>query len=490
MPGNPSRQWLSDADLLKAYKACHCDYEALGEHIGIPAPTVKGHVRVRPKLRRRIEAARDALAKRNAERERANRPAIKARKAGGRTKYAWPTDSQLVKLYVEQDCSISALGRALGIPRPTIVNHIQKNGKLQDKLDAAKDKHAVAVKASAPPVKLGDPVSREETLLAENKELKALLKSTRGEEVATQRIVDLLENAISRVRPTYQPRPRKAGAKISPGTLVLMLSDAHAGEVVTPEAVQGLNEYNWSVMLKRLARLAESVRSHRDHYGAQAQKLHIFSLGDGLSGNIHEELKDTNEYPLSECTVRYGEDIATWIATEFSDVFEDIEMTCVVGNHPRASQKPRAKLKHDNADWTASEITRIALERVPNITVRAPKSARALVDYHGHRYVLLHGDGVRTTMVGIPWGGIVRHTDKLRQLFALSDVDVEAVFGGHWHNPQIAEAWSIFINGSIKGIDEYSIQQFGGGKPASQMLVALHPKWGVTGAHRIDLQDA
>jgi hypothetical protein len=267
-----------------------------------------------------------------------------------------------------------------------------------------------------------------------------------------------------------------------------MFSDAHAGEVVSPIETNGLNEYNWQVMLERFRRLADAVRSHRDHYGVAARHLKIYSLGDGLSGNIHEELKETNEFPFAECIVRFGEDVGSWISTEFASEFETIEYDAVVGNHPRYSKKQRAKVAYDNGDWIASETTRLYLRNHEKISVRAHRARQAIVETCGEKHALIHGDGVRTTMAGIPWGGIVRHTDKLRKLFDLADIPVKRVFGGHWHNSQIAEEWSIFINGSIKGIDEYGIGEYGDGKPAGQVLVAMHPKWGVTGAHKIDLQ--
>lgn len=91
-------------------------------------------------------------------------------------------------------------------------------------------------------------------------------------------------------------------------------------------------------------------------------------------------------------------------------------------------------------------------------------------------------------MVGVPWGGIMRQTERLRALFDLVDEKPDHVFCGHWHNPQIAEDFSILVNGSVKGIDEYGIDQHGGGKPPVQLLAAFHPKWGITGVHKIDCE--
>ena len=397
--------------------------------------------------------------------------------------YDWPDDAAFIELFKEHG-SVGAVARSLGFPARAAQYHAATEplyGRLREIKAAQKTKAKTAAK-------VGTPVDPLEVVTQERDEALRAASRHRGEEVATERVIQSLERGIREAEVSYKPAPRrKSESRFEPHTLVLLHSDDHAGEVVSLEETNGLNEYNWQIMLERWQRMAQSVRSHRDHYGTRATKLHILNLGDGLSGSIHEELKDTNEFPFSECIVRFGEDQGEWILREFGEEFEEIQVDGVVGNHPRNSKKPRSKTAYDNGDWVSLETTRIYLRQAPNITVRSHKAKQAIVDICGENWLALHGEGVRTTMAGVPWGGIIRHSDKLRQLFGLSDIEVAHVAGGHWHNRQIAEDFSIFINGSIKGIDEYSIDSFGGGKPPGQILVACHPRWGVTGAHKIDL---
>lgn len=397
-------------------------------------------------------------------------------------KHQYPANEEVIVGCVSAG-SIAAYARSLGVAASTLKAHLEREGLLEDlkkQLKTPKRAH----------LSVGEEVSREESLEAEVKELRKALSKTRGDEVAETRIIDALERGVAAADVTYTPRPpTKRSGKQTPHVFALLLSDAHAGEKVSLEETNGVNEYDWTIMLQRLRKLAEGVRSHNDHYGAsRADVLHITSLGDGLSGSIHEELKETNDPPLSEAIVRYGVDIGEWIITELLPEFPGgIVMDCVVGNHPRFSVKPRAKVAYDNGDWIASEVTRIHVRNHGNVLVRAPKASQTVVNICGRNVLLSHGDGVRTTMAGVPWGGIIRQGDKLRQLFAQSDVRVDHVFGGHWHNPQVAEDRFLLINGSIKGVDEYSIKKYGGGKPPSQLLTAFHPKHGLTGVHFIDL---
>ena len=345
----------------------------------------------------------------------------------------------------------------------------------------------ITSQVETPTLSVPNDVSREEVLEQELREARKALASARVEDIREARVLQTLERSIARVVPSYTPSVRKASTDgVEAHTLCLLWSDCHASEVVSPVETLGLNEYNWDIMMARLRKLAEGVRSHRDHYGAKSRKLHIAGLGDMLSGVIHEELAETNDTAFTDSMVRFGEEGAEWISQEFGSEFDEIVVDWVVGNHPRRSKKDRHKVGYDNGDYVAGSIIRIALAGSKNIRVNVPKANKTIADICGRKVLLAHGNGVRTTMVGVPWGGIIRHTDKLTKLFDLANVHVDHVFGGHWHNPQIAENFSILINGSVKGIDEYGLDEYGSGQPPVQLLAAFHPKWGLTGVHRID----
>jgi predicted phosphodiesterase len=333
---------------------------------------------------------------------------------------------------------------------------------------------------------VGTPVSREEILTKELAEARHALTLARDEDVRDARVQGALEASIERVVPTYKPKARVAHSATEAHTLALLFSDCHASEVVSPVETVGLNQYDWSIMQKRLQRLAEGVRSHRDHYGAKSRALRIFSLGDQVSGVIHEELAQTNEMCFSDSVVRFGEECADWINEEFGDEFDTIDIDWIVGNHPRLAKKDRHKVAFDNGDYIAGCIARNRLRGCPNITVNVPKANKAIVQVCGRTIYLTHGNGVRSSMAGVPWGGITRHADRLGKLFGLADIHIDHVMGGHWHNPQIAEDFSILVNGSLKGVDEYGMDEYGNGVPPVQLLAAFHPKWGITGVHKID----
>ena len=95
-------------------------------------------------------------------------------------------------------------------------------------------------------------------------------------------------------------------------------------------------------------------------------------------------------------------------------------------------------------------------------------------------------------MPGVPWGGVMRRSNTLAlnwQKQAKTSIDMFAC--GHFHNGSFvnSDAGQVLINGSVKGVDEYSLRAFGGGRPAQQFLLTFHKDHGLTDLSMLDLQE-
>ena len=391
----------------------------------------------------------------------------------GKPRWQYPSDEEILDL-ATQHGSVSAIAKALGIPRPTFAAHVAKQQlgeRLQEKF--------------VQPVTEGAGVSREEILEQEVKEARKALRETRTDDVREQRVIDTLTANLAVKEPRYKPAPVKHVKGHKPHTFVLLWSDLHAAEVVNPDEISGANEYNWEIMLQRHDELRRGVLSFKERFDP-VEELVILGLGDQLSGNIHEELSESNEMPLAEATVQLGLDGAEFIES-FVDHFPRIRFAGVVGNHPRPHRKPRAKGKYDNADWTCYQIMRQRLRGYDSISFEIPKAQKHPVMVYGKRLLALHGDGIRSTMTDVPWGGIIRHTNKLRNQYAQLGMPIDHFCMGHYHEANAVKNRRILMNGSVKGVDEYSMDAFGGGEPPTQLLIPFHPSYGMVGVNYIDL---
>lgn len=89
-------------------------------------------------------------------------------------------------------------------------------------------------------------------------------------------------------------------------------------------------------------------------------------------------------------------------------------------------------------------------------------------------------------MPGIPWGGVSRRVNALRAQYVAGGKPVDFFHNGHFHMANAVEQGRIIVNGSVKGVDEYSLKAFGGGSPPVQVLSTFHPKRALTDVSFLD----
>lgn len=393
----------------------------------------------------------------------------------GKDQLDWPSDEKLQELVALHGQRGAA--EALGVARPTLQSRLSKR-----KLRTTKEPLTVEV----------DEVSEIEVLREKVQRYESEARKTRKQDVRDLEIIQNFREATARVKPRYRPRVFKAKEAASPHEHVLLLSDLHAGEVVTEEEVLGLNSYNWQIMLDRLEKIQKSILSFQAHRPYPVKKLNVWMLGDMISGSIHEDLEVTNEFGHEQSVVQLGHDLAVWLE-EFVPHYESISVSGVVGNHARRHRKPRAKrAATDNSDWTVYKFLEVYHRDNSAFDFNFPEAKFAdTIVAGGWRALLIHGDGIRSTMVDVPFGGIIRYSQKLEAQFHKAGRPLDLICCGHWHTMNAVDGigTKLYINGAVKGADEYSLQRFGSARPPGQLLLTMHPKRGVTDLSYLDCTD-
>jgi len=146
---------------------------------------------------------------------------------------------------------------------------------------------------------------------------------------------------------------QKKGSDKTHGIPCLFLSDIHFDEYVDPAQVGFVNEFSREIATKRIQHTFNTSidilfnRTKNPSYDGM-----IIALGgDMLSGNIHEELAETNEDAIQRSLLALTDLLIDGIELHLKH-FKKIFIPCVVGNHGRHHKKKRMKNKvFDNYEW-------------------------------------------------------------------------------------------------------------------------------------------
>lgn len=337
----------------------------------------------------------------------------------------------------------------------------------------------------------------KESLINENKILKAALAEARRFTDSAARIREEIYELAAHTPspPTWLTKPGKAGFR---GTPFLMCSDWHFGEVVKPEEVGGVNEFNTEIAKARAKRLFETtVDLAYNHMGrAKIEYPGIICAlgGDMLTGEIHPELADTNDRKPFE-TLNDLEEVLIPGITLLADKFGAVYVPCVVGNHGRNTLKKRTKTTvHTSYEWHLYVALEKHFRRVGDkrVTFDIPDETDVYFKSYGHRYLLTHGDNLGVKggdgMIGAI-GPITRGSIKTGRSEAQIGRDFDTVVMGHWHQRLIGPNNSYIVNNSLKGYDEFArlILRAPYTRP-SQSLWFTHPEHGITAHWEVYLE--
>jgi hypothetical protein len=275
---------------------------------------------------------------------------------------------------------------------------------------------------------------------------------------------------------------------------LVVASDWHWGETVDPDQVGGMNAFNRAIAKKRVKLFGSTILDLCFNHMTNPNYPGIVLClgGDMITGGIHEDLRETNDGPVTLSVMEVQENIIGLI-TMLADKFGKVFCPCVPGNHGRTTLKPRAKNRvYDSWEWVIYQNLEKWFAKDPRVTIHVPNEVDAHFAIYGHRFMLTHGDtlGVKggDGIIGA-LGPIARGAIKVGRSEAQCGRDFDTLIIGHYHTyiPR-GDAVPVLANGSLIGYNEYARLLLRAG-PASpkQALAFVHPKWGITVQRGIDL---
>jgi hypothetical protein len=288
----------------------------------------------------------------------------------------------------------------------------------------------------------------------------------------------------------HQATPPKWTTKSSPatgnpGVPTLFLSDFHYGEVVRPEAVGNLNNFNKKISQLRLKSTVETAVDlcHNHMVNPKYPGIVLALGGDMMAGSIHDELIESNDGTNIDHVLDLFDQLV-WTISTLADKFKKVFIPTVYGNHSRMYQQYRNKeAAHLSFDWMLYNMLERHFKNNKDTRIRF-QIADGFDNYYklyDTSYLLTHGDrlGVRggTGIVGM-LGPIARGVQKVRSEYANFGKSIDYVIMGHYH--QYISIKGAIVNGSLKGYDEYAMSNRFAFEIPKQALWFTHPQYGIT----------
>lgn len=306
------------------------------------------------------------------------------------------------------------------------------------------------------------------------KENTDLLKNTILEEEIINAYKDKLEKGVCvKLNKSIQLTEIKETSKRE---ALLFLSDWHLGEVVLPEEVNYVNEFNSDIMVKRLDRVFEYFIHYCNMF--KVKNVHLIFAGDLLSGSIHPELLRTSE--MNEVDgLFFLQEYITKKILEIESHFNTITCEFVVGNHSRIAVGTNVKPEYKTAgrmNWEYILSRQLELyfnmlqkdKKHKKIIVNTNDSLFKIITVGGRNFLVTHGQilcgGGSGGFAGIPIYSLAMSSAKLfgalQQVGFVDEDRVDDIMIGHLHTTgsfTMFNGGKFFLNGCIVGTSEFSL---------------------------------
>ena len=329
------------------------------------------------------------------------------------------------------------------------------------------------------------------------------------DEIFVSAIKDSLENINVKICPqfgraqnTTKNSANKSTNKKQRKSALLILSDWHILEPVNPEEVNYVNGFDLNIAARRVELISEKLEKiislHKTSSTSKIDKLYIWLGGDMVSGIIHDELLKHNDLTITD-QIALAAYLIAFLIFEIStnpnlNNFKEINIFTNVGNHGRLTKKKEYKKKYNSFDYITYQLAALIFQNLKlsnpslfknkKINFEITKSIYTIKDIENRRFVFTHGDEIKSWN-SIPFYGLLRDaTTKQNINFYVNSFKetkpVEYLVVGHFHVPSLLSngAQTIIMNGTLKGVDEYSFSKGFLTRP-SQKLLLINEKHGL-----------
>ena len=260
-------------------------------------------------------------------------------------------------------------------------------------------------------------------------------------------IIQTLKDELSNVKPYMASTQSKVDVKGD--TLVIQLSDLHAGKIVKDQ--EGLTIYDENIFRTRINILCEQILKLLDNNiskGVPVKDVLILSTGDQANG---ENIYATQAYEQELAPpkqVMLVVDVITKLITSLLDRKLPVTFYGCRGNHGRTGKDTDVTSNWDLQIYLILDFWARLVLKNPKLQIKFAETEHMVLDIRGHGYLIRH---IAPEQCDSPAGRAKINEWARRH-------KVEVVVYGHWHHFGFNDVDGIRVirGGSIVGGDSLS----------------------------------
>lgn len=288
-------------------------------------------------------------------------------------------------------------------------------------------------------------------------------------------VVNALEELIPARKEVPPAKLRKLGGGVMKMGGILDLGDWHYGEVISARSTGNVAQYSPEIARKRFDYTIEEATRLGKFY--RISDIHVILGGDMISGNIHDDLNRNNEMMTIAQTLESSEMVYNGLE-KLCQGYEQVTVYGVSGNHPRTERIPFYNHKQtENLDYMLYMILKEKGKHQPNLNFAIPESFWTIFDVEGRGFLTMHGDtNKQQNSMGISFYSVEREMRKWKGMAGDGTIPhYNDLITHHLHTAAaipIGESM-VYINGSGKGMDDYSLAGARPPSPPQQRYLAV-----------------
>lgn len=302
----------------------------------------------------------------------------------------------------------------------------------------------------------------------------------------SDKIVDVIRESMETIPPIELPTFYVPTEHHLEEVALLLLSDVHIGKKTV--------SYNPKVFVERLEKLKRAMMSivTAQRSIRPIKKLIVVMNGDIVDAEAvyPSQAVDHIAIPIIDQIFTVGVPKLTEFLLYCLANFEEVECICSRGNHGQQNAAKWSSSKSTNWDFVIYKALEATTSNQPRIKWNVnTKDWKSIFKVYDFGFLATHGNMIKR-YYNSPFYGMTRQAERWSNAYR-SKLRLDYILFSHFHNLDAGMRHNnlqIFVNGAFTTDDPYAEENIGVTSIPEQLLLGIHPKYGVSWRYPLKLK--